>query len=211
MPEVLAVLTGDIVRSTRLGGDALDAAMTHLRGAAEALAGWPGARPVRFTRFRGDGWQCLAPAPHLALRAALVLRAGLRALDADTDSRVAIGIGAGRLPQGTGLAAASGAAFEVSGRGLDAMPRGRRIAIDWADPPPDAALIDALCGLADEISRRWTPPQAEVLTGTLSPGTTPQRALAERHGISQQAIAKRLSAGGDAALHRALGALETGT
>jgi hypothetical protein len=203
----LAVLTGDIIKSSRLTPDALDEAMTALAGAAEAMSSWEGGRPARFSRFRGDGWQCLAASPAMALRAALFLRAHLRAGDRDTDSRISVGIGPGTLPE-TGLAAARGPAFEISGRGLDHMARAQQFAIGWSAPPPGAAMVSAVFALADEISRLWTPRQAEVLVEALAPGVESQEALAARHGISQQAIAKRLSGGGEWALRRALAALE---
>jgi hypothetical protein len=172
------------------------------------MSAWEGAVPARFTRFRGDGWQCLAPAPPRALRAALFLRAHLHALDRDADTRVSVGIGPGALPADDGLAAATGPAFEASGRGLDRMARAQQFAVAWADPPPAAAVIAAVYALSDEISRLWTPRQAEVLIESLSPGEESQEALAAQHGVSQQAIAKRLSGGGDWALRRALAALE---
>lgn len=202
----LAVLTGDIVRSTRLGTDALDAAMAALAEGAAAMAGWPGAGPQHFSRFRGDGWQCLAPSPRLALRAALFLRAHLARTRVET--RIAIGIGSGTLPPGPGLAAAAGPAFEASGRGLDTMPAATQLAIGWETPPPDAALAGAVVALADALSRRWTPAQAEALVVTLAPGEAAQRSIGARQGVSQQAIAKRLRGAGDWALQQALAALE---
>jgi hypothetical protein len=203
---LLAVLTGDIVRSSRLETPDLDAAMAALAEGAAAMAAWPGAGPPRFERFRGDGWQCLAPAPHLALRAALFLRAHLARLQVET--RIAVGIGAGDLPAGTGLAAASGAAFEASGRGLDTMPAAAQLAIDWEEAPPDAALTSAVFALTDALSRRWTQAQAEALIVTLAPGSASQHAIGAQAGVSQQAIAKRLRGAGDWALQRALAALE---
>ncbi len=204
----LAVLTGDVVRSTRLGPATLDAAMAALDRAAAAMSGWEAAAPARFTRFRGDGWQCLAPSPERALRAALFLRAHLRAAEREADTRIAVGIGPGSVPASGDLGAATGRAFEVSGRGLDRMPRVQQLAIGWADPPPAAALVGAVFALADEISRLWTPRQAEVLIEALAPGDERQETLAAQHGVSQQAIAKRLSGGGDWALQRALAAVE---
>ncbi len=202
----LAVLTGDIIRSTRLAPAVLDAAMAALAAAADEMGRWDGAVEARFTRFRGDGWQCLAPSPSQALRGVLFMRASLRAIDRDTDTRVSVGIGPGTV---TGdLAAASGPAFEISGRGLDRMARAQQLAIGWSEPPPAAAVIGAVFALSDEISRLWTPRQAEVLAETLSPGDEVQEALAAQHGVSQQAIAKRLSGGGDWAVQRALAALE---
>jgi hypothetical protein len=206
----LAVLTGDIVRSTRLGPGALDAAMGALAAAAAEAARWESGADARFSRFRGDGWQCVAPSPRLALRTVLYLRARLRALDREIDTRVSVGIGPGILPAGGGLAAATGPAFEIAGRGLDRMARVQQLAIGWAAPPPAAPIVGAVYALVDEISRLWTPRQAEVLAESLSPGEERQKELAAQHGVSQQAIAKRLSGGGDWALQRALGALEEG-
>lgn len=207
VPRPLAVLTGDIIRSSRLVPAALDAAMDTLARGAARMSAWENAEGARFDRFRGDGWQCLAPSPGQALRAALFLRAHLRALDRDADTRISAGVGTGVLHP-DGLAAASGTAFEVSGRGLDRMARAQQIAISWADPPPAAAVIGAVFALADEVSRLWTPKQAELLIETLSPGDESQERLAAQHGVSQQAIAKHLSRGGDWALRRALVALE---
>lgn len=202
----LAVLTGDIVRSSRLGADALDAAMAALAEGATAMAGWPGAGSARFSRFRGDGWQCIAPSSRRALRAALFLRAHLARLRVET--RISIGIGSGTLPPGPGLAAAAGPAFEVSGRGLDTMPAAAQFAIGWEAPPPDSVLEGAVIALTDALSRRWTPAQAEALVATLSPGAPAQRTIGAEQGVSQQAIAKRLRGAGDWALQRALAAFE---
>jgi hypothetical protein len=211
MPQSeLAVLTGDLIRSTRQAAGVLDAAMQALAAGAAAMSGWPAGRPARFTRFRGDGWQCLAPAPASGFRAALFLRACLRAAALDLDTRVSVGIGPGTVPAGGDLGAAGGPAFEVSGRALDEMAKVQQLALAWTEPPPCAALHGAVVALADEISRLWTARQAATMIDTLAPGDIPQQRIAERHGVSQQAIAKRLSAGGDWALQRALSAMEAG-
>lgn len=205
----LVVLTGDVIRSSRLAPGQLDEVMAALARGAAAMSAWPDARPARFTRSRGDSWQCLAPGPALGLRAALFLRAHVRALRFDADTRISVGRGPGALPAADDLAAAFGPAFELSGRGLDAMGRVPQFAVAWAEPPAGAALIGAIFVLADEVSRLWTPRQAEVLVETLAPGDAAQRELADRHGVTQQAIAKRLSSSGDWALQRALSAIET--
>lgn len=211
--HAIAVLTGDIVKSSRLSPGELDRAMDALRSGAEALAGWGESGAGHFSRFRGDGWQCIAPAPVLAPRSSLYLRACLRRLGREYETRISVGIGPGSLSSDqpdrwNPLAGASGAAFELSGRGLDEMSRARHLAIDWSEPPADAALIDAVFALTDEISRLWTPRQAEFLCETLSPGDTPQETLAARHGITQQTVAEHLRAGGDWALRTALAAVE---
>jgi hypothetical protein len=182
--------------------------MAALARGSAAMSRWEGALPARFGRFRGDGWQCLAPSPERALRAALFLRAHLRAAEREVETRVSVGIGPGSVPESGDLGAASGPAFEVSGRGLDRMARVQQVSVAWASPPSAAAVTGAVFALADEISRLWTPRQAEVLIEALAPGDERQEALAAQHGVSQQAIAKRLSGGGDWALQRALAALE---
>ncbi len=212
-PRGLAVLTGDLVKSSRLSEAALDEAMEALRAGARALGEWRDEAPGEFSRFRGDGWQCVAPSPALALRSCLYLRACLRQLGREFETRISVGIGPGSLSSDAperwnGLAAASGAAFELSGRGLDDMNRARLIVINWSERPADAALIDAIFALADEISRLWTPRQAQFLVESLSPGDSPQERLAEQRGIKQQTVAAHLRAGGDWALRMALAAVE---
>lgn len=202
--QELAVLTGDIVASSRLSQDDLDDVLATVAGSAETAAAWTGVR-ARFGRYRGDGWQCLGPSSALSLRAALFIRAGLRARRHALDTRISIGIGFGAVPE-TGVAAASGPAFERSGAGLDDMGRAARFAFTPSDNP---ALAGALFALADEISRRWTVRQAEVFVHALPPDAPTQSAIGERLDVSQQMVAKHLRAGGDWALREAMAALET--
>jgi len=199
----LAVLTGDIVASSRLSPADLDDVLAAVATSSETAASWTGSR-ARFGRYRGDGWQCLGPSPALSLRAALFIRAGLRARRRDLDTRISIGIGAGSMPE-TGIAAASGPAFERSGAGLDGMGRAARFAVASSD---EIGLEGAVLALADEISRRWTARQAEVFVHALPPDAPTQNAIGARLGISQQMVAKHLRAGGDWALREAMAAME---
>ncbi|WP_424931194.1 hypothetical protein [Amaricoccus macauensis] len=211
----LTIATGDIVASSRLGADELDEVMSTLREASRLVWRWRiRTQPPEFVRFRGDGWQAVLPEPEVALRAALFFRARVRCLGPDRDTRVSIGIGSGMI-RGGALGASAGPAFEVSGRGLDAMPRTARFAIDHADPPKGAparerALVQAMFGLADEISRRWTVKQAQVFSRMLAPDAGPQKGAAEALGVSQQMIAKHLRTGGDWAIQQAMQTLEAG-
>lgn len=206
-PE-LVVLTGDLVSSSKLSPEAVAEAIRALEGAAREAA-TRGTGPARFTRFRGDGWQCLGPSPKFALRTALLLRARLSALGRAYDTRISVGIGAGALDRSDALDGAAGPALEISGRGLDRLPHGQRFAIAWESPPPGAGLIRAIFALADEISRNWTPAQARVFAAALGPLQRPnQEALARDLDIAQQAVAKHLASGGDWALREALDALE---
>lgn len=206
----LVVLTGDIVGSSRLAPTELDSAFRALELAAFDITRDWGHGHARFTRFRGDGWQSSGIAPNFSLRAALILRARLRRLGRSFDTRISIGIGQGQLaPDALDLNAASGPAFELSGRGLDKMAHAPRFAIAWQTPPDAAVFIQSIFALCDEISRHWTPRQAEVFAHMLGPARRPnQESLALLLDIKQQVVARHLVAGGDWALRQALDTLE---
>lgn len=210
-PEIV-VFTGDLVGSSRLAPDDLSEAMRALGVASRAMARLPGSAPgwePRFSSFRGDGWQCVGPEPRFALRGALLLRARLGMLGRPFDTRISVGIGSGWLTDAPNLDIASGAAFEMSGRSLDAMKGPARFAIAWENPPRDATLVQAIFALCDEISRKWTPKQAEVFTHILPESSRPnQETLARALGRTQQTVAEHLTGGGDWALQEALRAVE---
>lgn len=139
----------------------------------------------------------------------LLLQARLRQLGPGFATRIAAGIGAGRLPPGSGLGEASGPAFELSGRGLDRFGATARLSVDWDAAPEGADWLRAVFALCDEISRRWTVRQAEILTASLGTAERPsQLALADRFGVSQQTIGRLLAAGGHRGLSAALEAVE---
>jgi hypothetical protein len=208
MPE-LTIATGDIVGSSQLTSDELDGAMAALREASRLIWRWRSAsQPPELVRFRGDGWQAALPAPALALRACLFFRARLRCLGQTRDTRISIGIGAGHLAPAGALNASAGPAFELSGRGLDTLPRAARFSVAHVEERADQALNRAIFALGDEISRRWTVRQAEVFSRMLPPDAGPQKSAAEDLGITQQMVAKHLRAGGDWALRQAMATLE---
>lgn len=194
----IAVLTGDLVASTRQPADRVDAAMQALRLAADRIATWQSpARDPRFTRFRGDGWQIALTAPDLALRAAVVLQGTLGALG--LESRISIGIGPAETLGTTDLSDAAGKAFELSGQGLDKMADASRIAI--AGPSvtdPDAMIADLL----GERMGRWTAAQAEAAALQLA---SPDRVITlaevgKALGISPQAVNDRVRGAGCATI-----------
>lgn len=187
-----AVFTGDIVRSTDLGADALQGVFTALENAAQAIAQWPDSTTA-FARFRGDGWQMALP-PVYALRGALVMRAAVRQTGKDRDTRIGVGVGQGHM-QGNDLASADGPAFLHSGRALDAIARGpRMVASDGT-----VALRCAL-PLADRIAQGWTPKQAQVAFALLAPSPPTQYALAQTLNRSRQMTQKQADAAGVIAL-----------
>ncbi|MBS3980642.1 MAG: hypothetical protein KGZ77_12760 [Rhodobacteraceae bacterium] len=190
----IAVLTGDLVASTRQPADRVDAAMQALRQSAGQVAAWQTPPcDTRFTRFRGDGWQIVLTDPGLALRAAVVLQATLGARG--LESRMSIGIGPAETLGTTDLSDAAGRAFELSGQGLDKMADTSRIAIAGTSVTEADAMIADLLG---ERMGRWTAAQAQAAALQLA---APDRiiTLAEvgkTLGISPQAVNDRVRGAG---------------
>ena len=191
-----AVLTGDLIRSSDLAPSALDAGLDSLEQAAQEFAGC-------FSRRGGDGWQCAAPSPENALRYALILRAALRSHGKDYATRISIAVGAGTLPANGDVNAAYGPAFTASGRLLEALPSGARMA--------DAAggVLDAATRLADHISSGWTPAQARSVRLILWPKERIRSEAAAELGITRQAVDQALWSAGFPALSDALKLIES--
>lgn len=197
--QQLAVFTGDIIRSSDMAPGALDAVFTALEGQCRAIEDWSDA-PCRFQRFRGDGWQ-LALTPRFALRAALVLRAAVRATGKGHDTRLGIGIGDATLAGD--LASGEGPAFVRSGHALDQMRRGPQMAA-----PEGPATLRVALPLADRIASGWTPKQAAVIAALLPPGAPSQHAVAQAQNTTRQLVQKQAEAAGLAALSAACDAAE---
>jgi hypothetical protein len=198
-----AAITGDIVGSTRFAGDRREKALSTLKSSfrimEDALAGTICAP---FAIHRGDSFQGVLDRPEVALRAALIIRAGLGAgfesgnLHLRMDARLAIGIGSiDSLPGGLS-AEGDGEAFRLSGPALDAMKGDQRLVIRTRWPQIQAEL-DAECALLDALISKWSVGQAQAILGQMRNLT--QGAAARESGISQPAIQQRLKhAGGRA-------------
>ncbi|MCR8723883.1 hypothetical protein [Frigidibacter sp. ROC022] len=213
MPQV-AVLTGDLIDSSRAAPAEVDAAMTCLGAAAREIAA-RARTDARFSRFRGDGWQMVLENPSDSLRATLLLTARLRAADLDLATRIAIGIGAVDSLGTRNLGDATGPAFVTSGHLLDGLPHDRRLAIAGPKDPDQPAfrqlvtpLHEAILALVEQQSQRWTAAQAEaVALSLIHPGRTHAQ-LAAQLGVTRQAVQSRLASAGAAALEPALRAFE---
>jgi hypothetical protein len=224
MSEIVAVFTGDFVGSSRLTADELNAAFSLVGDAIGSIAQWRdprlphlGRRNLRFTRYRGDGWQAMLEHAWLAPRAALTIHAHLLAHVPDITTRISIGLGTtGPLPD-YDLGAATGEAFEHSGRNLDRLvaqqkagsQKLRRVRVTIAGTgitPFHAASVTLL----DAFTRRWTKAQAEIMDYALHPGRMPLAQIANQHlFISPQAAGARIQSLGYWEIQTALDAWET--
>lgn len=195
MNLIKAVLTGDLVSSTKAGPHAVDRSMDLLAQAAGDIARWPISEADRignthFTRFRGDGWQILVSAGAFGLRAALLSYATLASQVGLPKTRVAVGLGAADRIEGADLSDATGAAFELSGRALTRMGRGERLSLAGNGMTP---LKSAFIALLNDRITDWTTEQAQAMVLALPPDAPTQNAMAERLGITPQALSYRLA------------------
>lgn len=190
---IIAVLTGDLIASTDQKASVVDTAMGRIRAAASEVAGWPGNSDTRFTRFRGDGWQVCLAGPQYCLRAALFVAATLRADDIRMETRISIAIGTADSLGTADLSDASGEAFQLSGRQLDAISRTARIALTGTGIGARDRII---ARQMFERASRWTQPQAEAMALYLHPDNPTLNDIAERLGITPQAVNYRLGGGG---------------
>ncbi len=200
MTKLIAVLTGDLIGSSKAGEEALQASMRVARSVGRDVGLWPSVQDTRFTRSRGDGWQMVLARPALSLRVALAMQARLRSWPGGLATRIAVGIGAVDGLGTRDLSDAGGAAFVASGQGLDRMGRGRMMVSCGTTTPAMQAII----GLADEIARRWTREQAEAMTLALPPDDPTLETMATELQISRQAVNYRLTGAGLRAIRAAL-------
>jgi hypothetical protein len=196
-----AVLTGDLVLSTRSTVAEIDRTMDLIE--SSALAFDPS---TRFQRYRGDGWQIYAGAAGQGLGAMVLVAASLAAAEA-LSSRIALGLGTVEGLQHDSLGRAGGGAFVASGRALDKMTAGQRLAMAGAGVDP---LHHALLSYIDAQTRGWSPQQAEAVALSIGPATRqPQQTRAAGLGISRQAFAARLATAGFPLVEQAIHAFST--
>lgn len=203
----VCVLTGDIVKSSALSDSALEAVMGALSDVAGRIGAWPGEHDVRHERFRGDGWQTLIARPGHALRACLFARAAVRAACDLGETRISVGIGPAELA--SSLAGSSGAAFELSGRGLEALGVHELWRIEAASVSArQLALTRAVLAVCDEHSRHWTARQADIFMRLAAPEAPAMNELADALNVQPQTVQTHFARAGGHALLTAVEAFE---
>ena len=181
---LLAVLTGDLVDSTRVSeAAAFRQRLSELVGViAETFQ-------AQTQLYRGDGFQ-LAIGPEVnAFRVAVLLRAGLICASPDGrerwDARIAIAFGPGDFPPES----QSSEAHVQSGRALDGMKKGRlRV---HADDEVLRLATGTATAFADDILNQLTTAEAQALYYHVLEGGSHQD-IADRLGKKRPTVTQAL-------------------
>lgn len=216
MADIWAVLTGDIVKSTGLAGEEMEAVRRALGDATAAIqaSGWTHAAIVQgdIDFFRGDSWQLLLAEPRWALRSAIYLRAAVLDLG-HADTRVSIGIGPVRQLSESRTSLSSGEAFERSGRGLDGMPTRFRLGLDvWDGCQLPARWLGVVAHLCDSVMAQWQGRQIETarLLALHKDASHGEIGALLEPPVTQQAVSKSLHSAGWHGLADAMETFEAG-
>jgi len=215
--NIHAVLTGDLVRSSRLTSDQSREAMAELKFAAASFnAVYPGTIHKEMDTFRHDSWQLLLNNPVFAFRAALFLRCVLKMKSSagiKFDTRISIGIGPVDFVAENRISDSRGLAFTLSGRGLDGM-KNAYLAFDGSFGKPDD-WHDVSLGvvpLLDCVVTDWTPVESGAVSAALLGKTQLETAdylLAKQDAVpTRQAIGDSLSRAHWGTVHDVLARLE---
>lgn len=203
--KVYAVITGDIVGSTKLTPDEMAKVRTIIAEAVLYFLRHRNAdgRPAEF--FQGDSWQVLLGDPAEALTLTLLIAASLRA-KAAVETRASIGIGTAEGLE-VNTAISTGEAFTLSGRALEALPAAFRITGALPERIGQTARrwFPALLHMCSGLVQGWTRRQAEVMSLWLALPAPGDLAIASRLSITKQSVSDILISANRPALSEALG------
>jgi hypothetical protein len=214
-PEsIRAVLTGDIVGSSRLSVDERRELHARFRESAGRLDKNFSQQIMHKPEIvRGDSWQFAVADPVKSLKIALFFRALIRISlpDVDIDSRVAIGFGTIDFVPGERISSGDGEAYRLSGEGLENLQKPFRMGLFFPDKHrchlTDA--LDVIVILIDREVEKWTKAQAESTAGALI-GLTQQQIASNwvDRDITQQAVGQHLERAGWSAIEAGLSFFE---
>ena len=208
---IFAILTGDIVDSSRLRDAGIKPALELINNAGEsARKQFPGAIHARVDVFRGDSWQMVVLEPAISIRISLYFRAFLRA-QYGIDSRVSIGFGLVDYLPPENVSGGTGQAFSLSGQGLLDCQKPIRMKLNFPDQLSDISAqgLNIITKLVDLQAGRWTQSQSRAIYGSLIGLTQADIAANWQPGpISQQAVSQHLESAGWSQIRSALNYLE---
>lgn len=192
MEHWAAVLTGDLIGSTKAGLSATNEAISLIRSVVldhDTLSG----SDTRFSRYRGDGWQIYCSDHRRVFRIAVLILANLHSHPDLPKSRISAACGPVSSLPPSGLDSASGDAFTLSGRGLDTI---KRLKLVYTQSDGKDAWKAALFRQLEWQAFRWSPEQAQAIALSFRLDPPHPGKSAEKLGISRQAFSSRLDGAG---------------
>lgn len=195
--KVVAVLTGDIVKSSTLTSDRRLFLYEVLQDLSLLLRNqYPQDILFDMAKYRGDGWQLVVNTPGKAFEISLFLRTYIRSKfrSEKLDTRIGIAIGGVDFIPGDNVSEGYGAAFTESGRVLDGLKdQNMGFTIVKNTDSIGGRLIANLIKTHDAFITSWTPLQCQAVHLALQGFT--QSEIGNRwqpKSISQAAVAKHL-------------------
>jgi predicted DNA-binding protein YlxM (UPF0122 family) len=178
-----AVITGDLVRSSKMAPDRYNLILQQLEQTLATLS----SNHTDFSIYRGDGFQLYLPNPGQSLTAALLIRLNL--ISHDADCRLSIGLG-NIDSKRSQISMSTGEAFTLSGRGLEALKD-----VYWSLQLPQSLSVDwqLLLRFADVLLQQMTARQAQVLYGYLTGDNPSHQQLADKMQTSRANITQLLN------------------
>lgn len=180
-----AVLTGDIVNSTKLPSVKEKALVKVL----EQIF-----KPYKYEFYRGDSFQALIKEAEDSLRIALLCRTAAIGITENNgaDVKVSIGLGKvnGRIKK---LGAAKGEAFIISGRAFDELEKtGSRLIVSVANTMANLSF-QVIADYINSIYSKMTPKQAKVIFELMKGGL--QQDVVKRFKKSKSTISQHANSG----------------
>lgn len=208
--KLYGVLTGDIVGFSKLPVGQRRRINDILKeGCRKISRVFKGSVPLDVDVFRGDSWQLLVSDAAISLRAALYLRAHLRASHEalKIDTRIAIGVGAIDFLPGDRVSKGDGPAYRISGSGLESMNKAGRMCFGFKGSDVEGAM-DVIVRLTDVLAMNWSGRQARALTGALQGLTQEKIGALWTPPITQQSVNRHLQRAGWFAIEEAVAYFE---
>jgi hypothetical protein len=207
--KIYAVITGDIVGSTRLS-DAdrkrLIEVMKH--GSSELQKIYPEAVPFPVDIFRGDSWQLFVAEVPKALRVALFYRLYIKIQTENvSDSKESIGVGRVVFVPESRVSEGAGPAFELSGKGLDGLKQAR-MSLCFEDNEEFNSYADILIMVIDSLVTSLTYKQSLAVFGALQGWLQKDIVTLWDPPISQQAVSDHLKSARWSLLEKSLAYIE---
>lgn len=188
--QIVAVLTGDLVNSTRMTSDQHEGVRTVLTEAARRARRWSKSAMRGPDFYRGDAWQMVLEDPRYFLRLAVWLQAHLAAREDGAETRIAIGLGTAEVIHSRAVSRSIGEAFTLSGRALDDMGRRRGLVLALPEASDALPWMSAQVTACEFIVSGWTRSQAEVALLFLAPNAPSQLEAAKALNKHSQAVSR---------------------